>query len=56
MAMRTLAAVLAILPAIPIRLLLHGIPGEVVSALVFLLIFGSEWWWYHYRREPALAR
>jgi O-antigen/teichoic acid export membrane protein len=51
-----LAAVLAILPAIPIRLLLHGIPGEVVSALVFLLIFGSEWWWYHYRREPALAR
>jgi len=48
-----IAAIIALLFGLPIRLLLHGIPGEVLSAVIFLLVFGFEWWWFHYRREQA---
>ena len=51
-----LAAFIALIPAIPLRLFLPRIVDEVISAVVFLLIFGLEWWWFHYRREHSGAR
>ncbi len=51
-----IAALIALVPAIPLRLALGRISGEVISAVVFLLVFGLEWWWFHYRREPRAAR
>lgn len=48
-----MAAFVAIVPAVPLRLLVGGIPGEVFSALAFLLVFGVQWWWFHYRRAHA---
>jgi O-antigen/teichoic acid export membrane protein len=38
------AAVIAALPAIICRFLLHGVVAQVVSGLVFLAIFGLQWW------------
>ncbi len=46
-----IAALIAALPAIVCRLVLHGILAEVVSGLVFLVIFGLQWWW-QFRRAP----
>jgi O-antigen/teichoic acid export membrane protein len=46
------AAIVAAPVAIVCRVLLHGILAEVVSALVFLAIFGAQWWW-KFRRGQA---
>jgi O-antigen/teichoic acid export membrane protein len=42
---------IAVVPAIICRLLLHGVAAQIVSAALFLLVFGDEWW-FHFRR-PA---
>jgi O-antigen/teichoic acid export membrane protein len=44
-----LAAVIALVPAIACRVLIDGIGGQIVSAIVFLLIYGFAWL-YHRRR------
>ena len=43
------AAILAAVPALACRVFLDGVTGQVVSAVVFLLIFGIEWR-FHFRR------
>ena len=48
-----IAAVIAAVPAIICRLLLHGLPGQIISAALFLLVFGFEWW-FHFRRARTL--
>ena len=42
-------AIVAAVPAVTCRLLLHGVAGQITSAVIFLLVFGLEWWW-HFRR------
>jgi O-antigen/teichoic acid export membrane protein len=37
------AALLALIPALVLRTLLHGIPGQISAAIVFLLVFGFAW-------------
>jgi O-antigen/teichoic acid export membrane protein len=49
------AAVVAFLPALPLRLFVERIPGEAISAVAFLLVFGLEWWWFHYRRVRPVS-
>ena len=44
-----LAAVIAAAPAIACRLLIDGIIGQVIAALVFLLLYGGAW--LHHRRS-----
>jgi hypothetical protein len=48
------AALSAFLPAFAARFLLGGFAGEIVSAAIFLGIFGAGWRWYH-RRHPAFS-
>jgi O-antigen/teichoic acid export membrane protein len=38
-----IAAVIALIPALSCRLLLHGMAGQVTAGLVFLVIFGASW-------------
>jgi O-antigen/teichoic acid export membrane protein len=45
------AAGIAVLPAIPCRVLLSGIIAQVTSAAVFLAIFGVQWWQHHIHRK-----
>ncbi len=42
------AALIAIVPALICRWFLSGIPKEIVSAAVFLLIFGAQWLKHHW--------
>ncbi len=42
-----IAAVIALLPALVCRTLLHGIVGQVTSAAAFLAVFGVQWWRHH---------
>jgi O-antigen/teichoic acid export membrane protein len=44
-----IAAVIAAVPAVICRLLLDGFPGQILSAALFLLVFGLEWL-FHFRR------
>ncbi len=44
-----IAAVIALLPALVCRTLLHGIVGQVTSAAAFLAVFGVQWWRHHTR-------
>jgi hypothetical protein len=44
-----LAATIAAAPAIVCRLLINGMTGQVIAALVFLLVYGGEW--LRYRRS-----
>ena len=44
-----LAAILAAVPAIACRFFLNGVAGQVLSAIVFFLIFGIRWR-VHFRR------
>jgi O-antigen/teichoic acid export membrane protein len=46
------AAVIAAVPAIGCRVTIDGIAGEVLSALIFLLIYGGAWL-YHRRQAHA---
>jgi O-antigen/teichoic acid export membrane protein len=46
------AAFIAALPAIVCRLLLHGVAGQITSAVVFLAVFGLEWR-LHFRRRRS---
>jgi len=48
-----IAAIIAFVPALSCRLLLHGIAGQVTAGLVFLAIFGVSW--LHHRRSTKLA-
>ncbi len=42
-----IAAVTALVPALVCRVLLEGIVGQVISATVFLAVFGVQWWQHH---------
>jgi O-antigen/teichoic acid export membrane protein len=42
-----IAAMIAFVPALVCRLFLGGIVGQVISAAVFLAIFGVQWWQHH---------
>jgi O-antigen/teichoic acid export membrane protein len=42
-----IAAMIALLPALVCRTLLHGIVGQVTSAAAFLAVFGVQWWRHH---------
>jgi O-antigen/teichoic acid export membrane protein len=44
-----LASVIAGVPAIACRLLIEGMTGQLVAALVFLIVYAAGW--LHYRRE-----
>jgi O-antigen/teichoic acid export membrane protein len=46
-----LAGVIAGVPAIVCRILIEGMMGQVVAAIVFLLIYGASW--LHYRHRKA---
>jgi hypothetical protein len=46
-----LAAVIAAAPAIACRLLINGMTGQVIAALVFLLLYGGAW--LHHRRPTT---
>jgi O-antigen/teichoic acid export membrane protein len=48
-----LSAIVAFVPALGCRLLLHGIMGQVMAGSVFLAIFGASW--LLHRRSPELA-
>jgi O-antigen/teichoic acid export membrane protein len=48
-----IAGIVAFIPALICRLLLHGITGQVTAGLVFLAIFGVSW--LHHRRSIKLA-
>src|SRR5213595_2440724 len=43
------AAGIALVPAIICRAFLGGIVGQVISAAVFLAVFGVQWWQHHTR-------
>ena len=47
-----------LVPVLPCRTLLDGIGGQVISAAVFLAIFGVQWWRHnaHSKHQCALAR
>jgi O-antigen/teichoic acid export membrane protein len=45
-----ISAGLAIIPALALRTLLHGVTGEIISALVFLALFGIGWWYWRRKR------
>jgi O-antigen/teichoic acid export membrane protein len=50
-----IAAIIALLPAIGCRLLRDDFVGEILSAAIFLGLFGGAWRWYQ-RRQRALPR
>jgi O-antigen/teichoic acid export membrane protein len=45
-----IAAGIALIPAVVCRLLLPEVAGQIVSAVLFLGLFGLEWRWFHLRR------
>ena len=45
------AAVIAALPAVVCRLLLDGVVSEVLSAAIFLIVFGLQWWRFREREK-----
>ena len=47
------AALIATAPALACRLMIEGILGQVVAALVFLLVYGSAWLYYR-RSTPRI--
>ena len=49
-----LAALIAAVPAFACRALIDGLTGQVVAAIVFLLIYGGAW--LYYRHAIADAR
>ncbi|MEO8439863.1 MAG: oligosaccharide flippase family protein [Spartobacteria bacterium] len=50
-----IAALIAAVPAIPCRLLLDGVVGQITSGLVFLAVFGLQWR-FHFRPRRELKR
>src|SRR5437773_7835222 len=46
-----IAAGIAVVPALVCRMFLGGIVGQVVSAAVFLAVFGLQWWHHHIHRR-----
>ena len=48
-----LTAIVAFIPALPCRLFLSGMAGQLTAGLVFLAIFGVGW--LHHRRSSNLA-
>jgi O-antigen/teichoic acid export membrane protein len=48
-----LAAVIAVVPAMSCRLFIDGMTGQVIAAVVFLVVYGAAW--MHYRRRRAHA-
>ncbi|PYJ43091.1 MAG: hypothetical protein DME86_03805 [Verrucomicrobia bacterium] len=48
-----LTAIVALIPALPCRLLLPGVAGQLTAGLIFLAIFGAGW--LHHRRSNNLA-
>jgi O-antigen/teichoic acid export membrane protein len=46
-----IAAAIALVPTLICRSFLGGIPGQLVSAGVFLAIFGVQWWQHHVHRK-----
>jgi O-antigen/teichoic acid export membrane protein len=46
-----LAAIIAGIPAVVCRVMIEGMTGQVLGAVVFLLIYGGAW--LHYRRSGA---
>jgi O-antigen/teichoic acid export membrane protein len=48
-----LTAILAFIPALPCRLFLTGMAGQLTAGLVFLAIFGVGW--LHHRRSSNMA-
>jgi O-antigen/teichoic acid export membrane protein len=48
-----IASIIAFIPALSCRLLLHGIAGQIMAGLVFLGIFGVSW--LHHRRSSKLV-
>jgi O-antigen/teichoic acid export membrane protein len=47
-----LAALVAVAPAIACRSLIDGLTGQVLSAMIFLLIYGGAW--LHHRRSTTM--
>src|SRR5919198_1916041 len=45
------AAGIAFVPALVCRVLVQGIVGQVISAAVFLAVFGVQWWRHHIHRK-----
>jgi O-antigen/teichoic acid export membrane protein len=45
------SAGIALVPAIVCRVLLSGIVGQIISAAVFLAVFGVQWWKHHIHRK-----
>ena len=48
-----LAALIAAVPAFACRALIDGLTGQVVAAIVFLLIYGGAWLYYRYAIADA---
>src|SRR5205814_8212681 len=46
-------AIIAFVPALICRLVVDGIAGQVIAALVFIAIFGAAW--LHHRRSAKLV-
>jgi len=46
-----IAAAIALVPTLICRSFLGGIPGQLISAGVFLAIFGGQWWHHHVHRK-----
>ena len=46
-------AAIAFVPALSCRLLLGGVTGQIIAALVFIALFGAGW--FLYRHSPRLA-
>jgi O-antigen/teichoic acid export membrane protein len=42
-----IAAAVALFPALICRAFVSGVIGQVISALVFLAVFGIQWWRHH---------
>jgi O-antigen/teichoic acid export membrane protein len=49
-----IAALVATAPALACRVMIGGIMGQLVAAIVFLLVYGGVWL-YHRRSEPRRA-
>ena len=47
------AAAIAIFPALLCRFRLHGIPGEIISAALFLVVFGLGWQYHRTHSKEA---
>jgi O-antigen/teichoic acid export membrane protein len=46
-----IATGIALVPALVCRMFLGGIVGQVVSAAIFLAVFGVQWWHHHIHRR-----